>query len=60
MPMKDADGRVIQWFGTNTDITERQEAEEALRRATSAWTCWRRSPALLASASPQKGWMPCA
>ena len=32
MPMKDADGRVIQWFGTNTDITERQRAEEALRR----------------------------
>ena len=31
MPMKDADGRVIQWFGTNTDITERQQAEEALR-----------------------------
>jgi PAS domain S-box-containing protein len=31
MPMKDAAGRVMQWFGTNTDITERQQAEEALR-----------------------------
>ena len=33
MPMKDADGEVMQWFGTNTDITERQQAEEALRRS---------------------------
>jgi PAS domain S-box-containing protein len=33
MPMKDADGRVIQWFGTNTDVTERQQAEEELTRA---------------------------
>jgi PAS domain S-box-containing protein len=33
MPMKDADGQVIQWFGTNTDITERQRAEEALRES---------------------------
>jgi PAS domain-containing protein len=24
MPMKDADGEVLQWFGTNTDITEHQ------------------------------------
>jgi PAS domain S-box-containing protein len=31
MPIKDSAGHVIQWFGTNTDITERQQAEEALR-----------------------------
>jgi PAS domain S-box-containing protein len=37
MPMKDADGRVIQWFGTNTDITERQRVEEALRRGKKEW-----------------------
>ena len=24
MPLKDASGQVIQWFGTNTDITERE------------------------------------
>ena len=30
MPLKDAAGRVTQWFGTNTDITERKRAEEAL------------------------------
>ena len=33
MPMKGADGQVIQWFGTNTDITDRQQAEEALKQA---------------------------
>ena len=33
MPLKDSSGKVIQWFGTNTDVTERKRAEEALRRA---------------------------
>ena len=32
VPLKDSSGKVIQWFGTNTDITERQQAEEKLRR----------------------------
>jgi len=32
-PFKDADGRVLNWFGTNTDITHQREAEEALRVA---------------------------
>jgi PAS domain S-box-containing protein len=30
MPIKDEDGRVVRWFGTNTDLTERREAERAL------------------------------
>jgi len=30
-PLKDPAGRVMQWFGTNTDIFERIEAEHALR-----------------------------
>lgn len=33
MPMKGADGHVIQWFGTNTDITDRKHAEKALKQA---------------------------
>jgi signal transduction histidine kinase len=33
MPMKGADGHVIQWFGTNTDITDRKRAEKALKQA---------------------------
>ncbi|MFL9826377.1 response regulator [Rhodoplanes sp. SY1] len=31
-PIRDADGRIVRWFGTNTDVTEQREAEEALRR----------------------------
>ena len=31
MPVKGADG-VLRWFGTNTDISERKENEERLRR----------------------------
>ena len=30
-PVKDEQGRVVQWFGTNTDISEAKQAEEALR-----------------------------
>lgn len=28
VPIKDAEGRLIRWFGTNTDITERQKRED--------------------------------
>jgi PAS domain S-box-containing protein len=30
-PIADARGNVIRWFGTNTDITERKETEEAIK-----------------------------
>jgi PAS domain S-box-containing protein len=36
VPMYDQEGRVMRWFGTNTDITERIEAEAALLRAKEA------------------------
>ncbi len=29
MPIRDSDGRIVRWFGTNTDITELREAELA-------------------------------
>lgn len=32
MPLKDRDGRVLSWFGTNTDVTARKEAEEERMR----------------------------
>ena len=32
LPFKDAQGRVVQWFGTNTDITEHKLAAEEIRR----------------------------
>ena len=33
MPLKDSEGKVALWFGTHTDITEIQEAQEALRQS---------------------------
>ena len=30
MPIRDENSRVLRWFGTNTDVTERREAERAL------------------------------
>jgi PAS domain S-box-containing protein len=30
MPLKDSAGRVVRWFGTNTDISEREQAAERL------------------------------
>jgi PAS domain S-box-containing protein len=29
-PLRDAEGRIVRWYGTNTDIEERKRAEEAL------------------------------
>ena len=31
IPLKDPQGRVPQWFGTNTDVSEQKRAEEELR-----------------------------
>ncbi len=33
MPLRDERGRITLWFGTNTDITERMELEQALQDA---------------------------
>ena len=33
LPLKDASGNILQWFGTNTDVTERKKTEEALKKA---------------------------
>lgn len=31
-PVKDKEGRVVRWFGSNTDITAQRQTEEQLRR----------------------------
>ena len=33
MPVRDAQGHVARWFGTNTDITTQRRSEEALRQS---------------------------
>ena len=33
VPIRDARGEVVRWFGTNTDVTTAREIEEALRRS---------------------------
>jgi PAS domain S-box-containing protein len=33
LPIFDAEGQVARWFGTNTDITEQRELEQALRES---------------------------
>jgi PAS domain S-box-containing protein len=33
VPLRDASGQIIRWFGSNTDISEQLAAEEALRDA---------------------------
>jgi len=30
LPIRDANGQIIRWFGTNTDVTERLAADRAL------------------------------
>jgi PAS domain S-box-containing protein len=32
-PLKDAQGHVVRWFGTNTDVEELKRSEEALRQS---------------------------
>lgn len=31
VPIRDDDGKIMRWFGTNTDITEQKEQEEQIR-----------------------------
>ena len=33
MPHRDADGRILRWYGTNTDISRRRATEERLRHS---------------------------
>ena len=49
-PIRDAAGNIARWLGTNTDITEQQAAEEALRASESRLR-------KLADAMPQVVWM---
>ena len=49
-PIRDAAGNIARWLGTNTDVTEQQETDEALRASESRLR-------KLADAMPQIVWM---
>jgi PAS fold len=67
LPIRDPDGRIIRWFGTNTDITDRLKADEQRERCSSAssttgsrirWPRCSRSrcrPCTIRSAAPTRG-----
>jgi PAS domain S-box-containing protein len=50
LPIRNADGRVARWFGTNTDITQQREMEQALRESEQQFRT-------LANSIPQLAWM---
>jgi PAS domain S-box-containing protein len=55
LPEYDHDGKVVRWFGTNTDISESKRAEEVLRTSYQRTDLLAEATArLLASDSPQK------
>ncbi len=39
LPQRDADGTIIKWFGTNTDIDEQKRSQESVRFLAEASVC---------------------
>jgi PAS domain-containing protein len=33
VPLRDEEGKIVKWYGTNTDIDERKRAEEKLQES---------------------------
>ncbi len=46
VPLRDSEGRIVRWYGSNTDIEDRKGAEDRLRLVIDT------TPAMLHSASP--------
>jgi PAS domain S-box-containing protein len=56
VPVRDPDGRILNWFGTMTDIDERKRTEEELARAEEALRVSEERYRLLADSIPQIVW----
>ncbi|GAO39329.1 hypothetical protein SCH01S_29_00170 [Sphingomonas changbaiensis NBRC 104936] len=55
-PIRDQDGAIVRWFGTNTDVTEQIETAEALVRSEAQFrTMAEALPGLLFVSSPTSG-----
>ena len=50
MPVRDEAGRIVRWFGTNTDITEQRAARAALAESNARFQ-------LMADTAPSPVWM---
>ena len=58
-PVRDADGTILRWYGTNTDVTEAREAEAAVRRSEERFrTLISASADLIWTAGPDGGMIP--
>ena len=49
IPIRNEDGKIVQWFGTNTDVTDQRIIEDALKESESRFR-------LLADSMPQQIW----
>ena len=52
VPLLDADGRIVEWFGTASDMTERKEAEEVARESQAKAERQRRLYETILSSTP--------
>ena len=49
IPVRNEEGKIVQWFGTNTDVTDQRNIEEALKESEARFR-------LLADSMPQQIW----
>ncbi|RYC32387.1 PAS domain-containing sensor histidine kinase [Lichenibacterium minor] len=58
-PVRDQDGAILRWFGTNTDVTDSRDAEAAVRRSEERFrTLISASADLIWTAGPDGGLIP--
>ncbi len=56
-PIRDAEGRVLRWLGTNTDISDRRDREAALRRSERRFRSLTEASAAIVWHTPASGEM---